>query len=440
MLGSYRKHLYVLRWKIAAASVLFYIVGIRWLLFDYLYAHDMMGWYSALIDAFNELTRAEARQGYHPLDEFRQRTDILLLQIVALGFLVKVLRYALRTRQRRLLLGINVVVVGVSLLAAEMLLRTDKVQALVGGPEYVERDRQITEAHIAAENSYGFTDRERSKSRGDKVLRVAVLGDSFVWGDGLENLSDVWSHRLESMLTTHHGDAVEVLSWGRRGWSTYTQLQFLKQTGVDFEIDFVMIGYVSNDSHVRGQSMARRTFIWDKIAWRITRLIPSVHQLVTWNVNNLLYSLPYFENWGYQGWLLALYTPENLKAYRTVLEELREHLAERGIPVVFVLTPTMQDLPLRGEIDAVLALLDELEVPYVDVRETIEQAFGHYGPARIRAELWANPVDAHPGVPLHAIYAEAAYDYLMRHPAVTNLHLREASSDSRSGVDGRGAD
>lgn len=72
--------------------------------------------------------------------------------------------------------------------------------------------------------------------------------------DGVANLDDVWSHRLEGKLVAKYGGTVEVLSWSRKGWSTHRQLRFLKDSGSEF--DFLIVGHVSNDPHIPRISMA----------------------------------------------------------------------------------------------------------------------------------------------------------------------------------------
>ena len=403
------------RWYVTIiCAVIFYLVCIRWLLFGYLFEHDMMDWYGSLIDAFNKFTKSSHGQGAHPLEEYRQRTDIFFLQLAVCVVLVATLKYILQSKERTLLLAINMLLLCLVLVPVEYFLRTDAMQRKIGGVKYIQLDRAINEAHIENQNTYGFTDRERSKQGNGKALRIVVMGDSFVWGDGMADLDDVWNRRLEAKLIARYGDAVEVMSWGKRGWATYGQLEFLKGPGSEFDFDFLVVGYVSNDPHIWRKSMPRRLFIWQKIAKRVVPFIDNVVLLVSTTTNNLIYSLPYFKNWGYEGWKHALYSDENLKNYESILRELQAHLRSRGIDYVFVITPTMRDMPFDDEFDALLALFDRLGLPYLDLRPAVQAAFGGYSSAEIREKLWANPADGHPGTPLHELYAEETYNFLLK--------------------------
>lgn len=394
-------------------GLIVYILGIRGLLFGFLYEQGMMDWYGNVIDGFNRLTRSSHADGEHPLDEYRQRTDVWLFQIAALVAVVLAIRYATVTRERRILLGVNLLLLSIVLVGAELVLRTDGMQRAIGGLKYMELDQAISRKHMKAQNDLGFTDRERSRSRNDRAYRIAVLGDSFVWGDGLSDLSAVWSHRMEDRLVELFGDDVEVLSWGKRGWSTFSEVDFLQSEGSEFDIDLLIIGYVSNDPHIPGESMPRRMFVWDKVAMKALPFIDNVIHLVSTTMNSFLYSLPYFHNWGYEAWKRELYSDANLARYELVLKTLQEHLKERQVDYLFVITPTMQDPGYADQFVKLLDLFERLGVPYLDLRPVLESRFGDYSASRVRRELWANPADGHPSEVLHEMYAEETLRYLM---------------------------
>ncbi len=395
------------------AIIAVYWVLVRGLLFAYLYDRDMLSWYGDLIDFYNRITKSGFGQGPHPLEEYRQRMDILVIQIAMLMGIVVGIRYMVSTKERRIVLAINVVLIASMLAAMELFLRSDTMQRRTGGLKYVLLDREISKAHIESQNSFGFTDTERTIKRRGNTFRIAVLGDSFVWGDGVEDVADVWSHRLEKTLTKQYGDSVEVLSWGKRGWSTHNQLNFLKNEGVEFEIDYVLIGFVFNDPHVPGRSMPRRSFVWNKLIRKSVPFLYNTITLATDTTNGLLCSLPYFENWGYYGWQRELYSDTNLKSYASVLNELKQHLDAREVEYSWVITSTLHSRGLDDESMRLLALFDSLEIPYIDLRLTVEREFGHLSAAEAREHLWANPADSHPSALLHKLFADETLAHLM---------------------------
>ena len=64
-----------------------------------------------------------------------------------------------------------------------------------------ELNKRVNERNqqYANTNVFGFTDKERTMRKPKGVFRIAVLGDSFIWGDGLP-YEKVWSHKLEQRL------------------------------------------------------------------------------------------------------------------------------------------------------------------------------------------------------------------------------------------------
>jgi len=95
-------------------------------------------------------------------------------------------------------------------------------------------------------NSRGLRDRECDLAKPEGVVRVLVLGDSFVWGYGVSD-EEVFTERLESKLIAN-GAKVEVLNTGVSGWGTDQQLLFLERDGFDYEPDVVVLAFfIYND-------------------------------------------------------------------------------------------------------------------------------------------------------------------------------------------------
>jgi hypothetical protein len=99
----------------------------------------------------------------------------------------------------------------------------------------VNTDRGL-DYHIAV-NSLGLRDRERPRTRPPGVRRVLFLGDSVVFGAGVEigaRSTDV----LESLL----GPGIEVLNAGVSGWGTDQEFLYLCREGFALHPDVVVLG------------------------------------------------------------------------------------------------------------------------------------------------------------------------------------------------------
>ena len=413
------------KWIWILAALVFYLVTIRWFLLGYLYEKDALGWYESFIEAFNRAAGVGFGTGPHPLEEYRQRTDIFLFQVVLMVVVIKSIRYVFQTKGRLLLLTINVVFLVAVFSLTELILNTDEMQKEFGSHQHWELDRKISSLSKSQQNSFGFRDIERQKKKVEGVFRIAVLGDSFVYGAGLADPNDIWSHVLEKKIRTEYGDSVEVLSWGRNGWSTYDEFRFLKGWGSAFDIDYLVIGVIHNDPHIPGISMPRRNFVWHKLAQQLPFFKNTIRFLSNY-LNEALYHLPYFSDWGNIGWRNALYSEENLRAYENMLGEFKNHLESHEINYVFVSTPTLGDSAFRKYYELLLNVFDRKDIRYLDLYPKVVETFGHYNGKQIRQKLWANPVNGHPGQRLTMLYAESVFEYFQ----TNRLIPQEVSSQS----------
>ncbi len=84
----------------------------------------------------------------------------------------------------------------------------------------------------------------------ESKVRVLVLGDSFVWGDGYGNSADLWWKKLNVELRDRGYDNIDIYAVGQCGSSTEDELFWITETKMIEEIkpDLIVIGYVYNDA------------------------------------------------------------------------------------------------------------------------------------------------------------------------------------------------
>ncbi|MBX3303710.1 MAG: SGNH/GDSL hydrolase family protein [Nitrospira sp.] len=95
-------------------------------------------------------------------------------------------------------------------------------------------------------NSDGFRDIERHKSKDGRTIRILGLGDSFTFGWGV-SLEKTYLKRLESTLPQITGHPVETINTGVPGWGLNQYYICLKEFGLQFAPDIVMVGYFLDD-------------------------------------------------------------------------------------------------------------------------------------------------------------------------------------------------
>lgn len=117
-------------------------------------------------------------------------------------------------------------------------------------------------AHVRT-NQYGFRDDDWSVEKPANVVRVAVLGDSFVEGNQVAKDKRL-TELLESRLAASHlfdGFKVEVMNFGMSGYGTAQELMTFRHEVKKFKPDYVIVGLLTandirnNSEQLEGDSI-----------------------------------------------------------------------------------------------------------------------------------------------------------------------------------------
>lgn len=107
-------------------------------------------------------------------------------------------------------------------------------------------------------NSHGLRDYEYPLAKPADVYRIAVIGDSFAFGYGVE-IEDTFVKQLERIINSRSGGRkFEVLNFGVDGYCTAEEVEMLKRKGLAYGPDMVIVAFISND------------FIDSKLLWKMT--------------------------------------------------------------------------------------------------------------------------------------------------------------------------
>jgi lysophospholipase L1-like esterase len=97
-------------------------------------------------------------------------------------------------------------------------------------------------------NNHNFRDINHEKEKPKDTIRIAFIGDSMTFGQGVklsENFPNVTGELLKK--NTSPGTKVEIFNFGVRGADTLREYSILKNQALKYEPDMLILGFVLND-------------------------------------------------------------------------------------------------------------------------------------------------------------------------------------------------
>ncbi len=306
---------------------------------------------------------------------------------------------------------INVVILGITTIlclgVAEIFVRYlfDDITTTGDNTSYFAQ--RWKENHLPLINQYGFREREISKQKDPGVYRIAIVGDSYTYGQGIPE-DDRFSARIERQLNSV-SKRYEVLNFGRPGAETIDHIRMLEDV---FEVkpDYILLQWFSND--VEGHQKSGRP--------KPYRLFPSDYLSGWLHKNSALFYL-INAKWSqlqsqtgiietYQDSMLRRFSDPDSADSRRANQELNEFIAlvkNSNIPTGIVMFPNLvetgnsvENYPYGFLFDRVMDACVRNDIQCLDLRPV----FAHISPA---TQLWANRLDPHPGSLANEMAAEA---------------------------------
>ncbi len=250
-------------------------------------------------------------------------------------------------------------------------------------------------------NSYGFREREFGAQKEPGVFRIAVVGDSFAYGNGLAT-----ERRFSNLLQQTLPKSVEVLNFGVPGDNTPEHAQLIEQRILPLDPDYVLVQWFVND--VEGSSTEGRPSYLPLIP------LPELH---IWLYDrSALYTLlnTWWSRWqassrmagGYPDYIwrrLGDPRSEDSEKDRAAMQRIIALCRARGVAVGFVLFPDSgyelgPDYPFGYLHERVLELCRSERLECVDLRP-------EFAKVKDRRALWVNPLDHHPSAQANMIAA-----------------------------------
>lgn len=118
---------------------------------------------------------------------------------------------------------------------------------------------KFNKEHVVLNNDL-MRDRNYTLEKDNNTIRIAVFGDSFTFGSGINNASDVYVKVLEKKLNNKSGGKnYEVMNFGVAGYDFNKQLKDLNDKGMKYNPDIVIFGTNINDIDVDKDDLPSRS-------------------------------------------------------------------------------------------------------------------------------------------------------------------------------------
>ncbi|HLG19231.1 MAG TPA: SGNH/GDSL hydrolase family protein [Bdellovibrionota bacterium] len=256
-------------------------------------------------------------------------------------------------------------------------------------------------------NSLGFREREFERVKPPGVFRIAVIGDSFTFGQGVAE-GQRYTNLLETELNRGPRPLrFEVLNFGRAGAQTIDHIRMLEEAVQAGEPDFILLEWFVNDPEGKDTSMRPIPTPLFGSSTLQTYLHPAsaLYYVANFAWRSFQERLGRIEN--YQDYMVRRFGDPNQADSREAARLLREFIElcrKHGKPLGIVLFPVIgpelrTGYKLAFLHERVLADCARDGIDCVDLRE----AFAEFPDART---LWVSRFDSHPGPAANRIAAD----------------------------------
>jgi GDSL-like lipase/acylhydrolase family protein len=271
------------------------------------------------------------------------------------------------------------------------------------GARLVFRRTLSTVAPRVSLNALGYRDREFGPKNPNRY-RIAVMGDSFTYGDGIEE-PDRFSNLIQGLL----GPQYEVLNFGHAGDNMPEHLKRLDQV-LSLSPDFVLLQLYENDFETPDMTRNRpRAYplLPSDLDTRIEQ--PSLlYRLLIGRWNQFQEAIGLEESYTHY-MARHLRDPDSSDAREAfgMLSQFIERTRVAGVPMGGVLFPALYGLGQKGANYPFDYMNDRIRMIYTVEQTPYLDLLPAFLTIRDPRSLWVSPFDAHPNAKANKLAAIA---------------------------------
>ncbi|MBQ6162894.1 MAG: SGNH/GDSL hydrolase family protein [Clostridia bacterium] len=266
---------------------------------------------------------------------------------------------------------------------------------------------------------------QREEPYDDETVNIAVLGDSFVWGESSLNRNEIFWRLLETSLRDQ-GYNVRVFGVGYTGANSYDELDWLTDTSLieDLRPDLVIIAYFYNDPDIGlagtgavKNATTSQNFVPDGRASGFIRALSKLTPNIAGRLANYVTAVSMYSS---EESFVPIYgVPPVLKGQvyenykQNFIEPLDAFAAQSDLPIV------MMTLPLyRGKVlqRALFRPLHKLcaGTENITLYDSLNDFYAKFASPKHSANYSINIADGHPGSAIQYFYAQYAERFLKK--------------------------
>ena len=259
-------------------------------------------------------------------------------------------------------------------------------------------------------NRSGFRGPLYPIEKGPETVRIVGLGDSYMYGNGVSD-DDIYMARLSRKLNqTYPDESWELINTAVGGYNTVMEVETLKERGLQYEPDIVLIQFVGNDLDLPNfirepvDFFAPDSFLLEHISQRLRLVAAPKAEEGNWFERD-----PDKVPAAYRDMV-------GEEAYRRAMRELKELSIRHGFELIVL---QQNPRPL------VTATCEQLDLPLVLFRSALERYMKKHGITAFRGSvLSVAETDPHPSAEGHRIFAEVIFDHLEKSGAIDRVRSR----------------
>jgi lysophospholipase L1-like esterase len=265
-------------------------------------------------------------------------------------------------------------------------------------------------------NSDGFRDSDFSGEPKPGEFLIAVLGDSFVFGQGVPQ-SETMPAVLQKILNKSSKDErFRVWNLGVSGYNTEQEAYLLKSFVLPRKPDWVVVGYNINDCEPIGidpNSVEKEQHVQEPVIDRLKNYFLNdllITQFVKQRAGNLIRLFD-------PTWYASNYVQDTLNQYissdggwgqvSTLLKLMKTECDSHGVGFTIAILPAMLDFgnyPYKAANERILSFCKENGIDCIDILPFFR---GHNF-----MNYWVSAMDAHPNGEAQGIFAQALKAHL----------------------------